>query len=66
MAPSKRLLARLPNGKLPDRNDFKHFLHDEAGRQRAWRQALAQSQQLADEFAAIVQTGRPIDALSLP
>jgi hypothetical protein len=66
LSPSPDWVRGLPGGKLPDRNDFKHFLHDEAGRQCAWRQALAQSQQLADEFAAIVQTGRPIDALSLP
>ncbi|MFY8088084.1 MAG: phospholipase, partial [Rubrivivax sp.] len=66
LSPSPEWVRSLPGGKLPDRSDFKAYLHDEAGRQRAWRQALSQSQQLADELAAIVQTGRPIDALSLP
>lgn len=46
--------ARLPGGRLPDRNDFKTFADDPAGRQRAWRRAIAESRQLADEFANLV------------
>jgi hypothetical protein len=56
--------AALPNAKLPDRGDFKAYGDDLAGRQKAWSRAVAESQRLADEFAALVQ--RPsIDAMPL-
>ena len=42
----------LPNGKLPDRNDFTHYGQDLAGRVKAWSAATAASAQLADEFEA--------------
>ena len=66
LAPDPAWVRSLPGGKLPDRGDFKAFVRDEAGRQRQWRQALAESQRLADEFAESVGIGRSIDALPLP
>jgi hypothetical protein len=45
----------LPNGKLPDRADFKAYGDDLAGRQKVWSRAVAESQRLADEFAELVQ-----------
>ena len=45
----------LPGGKLPDRSDFKSYAADLAGRQAAWTRAVAESQRLADEFAALLQ-----------
>ncbi len=47
--------ATMPNAKLPDRNDFKHYGDDVAARVRAWSGAVAQSRQLADEFEALVE-----------
>ncbi len=66
LAPSAEWIrAELPGGKLPDRSDFKAYGDDFAGRVKAWTRALAQSQRLADEFAALAQ--RPsIEALPLP
>ena len=61
LAPHPQWVARLPLGKLPDRSDFQHFGDDLAGRQRAWRRVVAESQRLADEFAAWVD-----GALDLP
>ena len=66
LAPHPDWVKALPDGKLPDRSDFKRFGDDEAGRQRVWRQAMNQSQQLADEFAQSVGIGQPIEALPLP
>jgi hypothetical protein len=57
LSPSPEWVATLPGGKLPDRSDFKTFADDEAGRQRVWRVALAESQRLADEFGAWVEGG---------
>jgi hypothetical protein len=66
LAPNPAWIAGLPNGKLPDRNDFKRYGDDFDGRVAAWRKALAESQRLADEFAEVVSAGRPIAALPLP
>lgn len=52
LAPDPAWIATLPNGKLPDRNDFARYASDAPGRMRAWREAAAASQQLADEFQA--------------
>jgi len=66
LSPSPEWLRSLPGGKLPDRGDISAYGDDHEGRQRAWRRALAESQRLADEFAALVSTGNSVDALPLP
>ena len=65
LAPSPQWIATLPRAKLPDRADFKDHVDDDATRIAAWSRALAQSRQLADEFAALV-TQPSIDAFPLP
>jgi hypothetical protein len=50
LVPQPDWVKTLPNGKLPDRRDFTHYGSDLAGRVKAWRGAIAASQQLADEF----------------
>ena len=57
VAPSAPYLARLPHGKLPDRRDFKRYLGDDAGRERYWRKAMAESERLGDEFLELVESG---------
>ena len=66
LAPSPAWIATLPRGKLPDRGDFKAYGDDLEGRMKAWRRAVAESRRLADEFAALVDGGRPLDSLPLP
>ena len=56
LAPSAQWVRTLPQGKLPDRQDFNTFGDDLAGRQQVWRRALAQSQQLADDFAQFLHS----------
>lgn len=58
VAPSPAYLARLPYGKLPDRRDYRRFGADDAGREQYWRQAMAESQRLGDEFMELVSEGR--------
>jgi hypothetical protein len=50
VAPSREYLAKLPHGKLPDRNDFKRYAGDDAGRMKYWRRAICESGRLADAF----------------
>ncbi|MBT0571298.1 patatin-like phospholipase family protein [Curvibacter sp. CHRR-16] len=51
LAPNPAWVAQLPGGKLPDRTDFMRFGNDWQGRAKLWQEAVAASQQLADEFA---------------
>ncbi|MDZ7862041.1 patatin-like phospholipase family protein [Acidovorax sp.] len=51
LSPNPEWVRSLPNGKLPDRNDFVHYGTDSAARAKAWLAATAASRQLADEFA---------------
>ncbi len=52
LAPHPDWVRTLPNAKLPDRKDFTHYGQDLAGRVKAWRAAIAASEQLAEEFQA--------------
>jgi hypothetical protein len=65
LSPAPDWVATLPNAKLPDRGDFKAYGDDLAGRVAAWGRAVREAQRLADEFAALVDGGRPVSALPL-
>lgn len=64
VAPSPALLTRLPNRKLPDRNDFYRYGLDHAGRERDWRRAIAECGRFADEVMDWLR--RPDPALLQP
>ena len=51
LAPDPSWVKSLPNGKLPDRNDFTHYGPDLPSRVKAWRAAASQAEQLADEYS---------------
>lgn len=55
----------LPDGRLPDRNDFLRYGDDYPARVKAWQRAVAESERLRDEFAALVTGGKPLAALPL-
>lgn len=55
LAPNPEWVQTLPNGKLPDRQDFATYGQDLKSRVKVWQQASSASQQLADEFAAWLQ-----------
>lgn len=61
LAPSPGFVARLPNGKIPDRDDFHRMRDDE--RIAAWRRVTSASEQLADELRELLATGRIADAV---
>lgn len=61
--PSQAYLARLPQQKLPNRNDFKQFSGREQQRRQYWRQATAESQRLGDAFMELVESGRIADVV---
>lgn len=51
LAPQPEWVKSLPNGKLPDRQDFVTYGQDLKSRVKVWQTATSASQQLADEFA---------------
>lgn len=57
LAPDPAWVRSLPNGKLPDRNDFIRYGNDLRGRIKAWSTAAAESQRLADEFGEWLDGG---------
>jgi hypothetical protein len=65
VSPSRDYLAALPHGKLPDRKDFARFAGDDAGRQRYWRQAIAESDRLGEAFLAWTRAPGSLDIQSL-
>jgi hypothetical protein len=62
LCPSPEWIATLPGAKLPDRNDFIKL--DAEERRRRWRIAVAASQRLADDLAALTRQDT-IQSLSL-
>lgn len=58
LAPSREYLARLPGGKLPDRNDFRRYLGRDTERERLWHTAQAESERLGDAFLELVEHQR--------
>jgi hypothetical protein len=55
VCPSPEFVARLPNGKIPDRFDFRRYAPSE--RIRVWRQVVAECRALADEFVDLIENG---------
>jgi len=51
VSPSPSLLRKLPNGKLPDRNDFYRYEGDDRARFKVWQQAIGECQRMVDQFA---------------
>lgn len=51
VSPSPEFVARLPNGKLPDRKDFTAYGQHHDTRIRAWLAAIGESERMAEAFA---------------
>lgn len=57
VAPSQSYLDSLPNGKIPDRNDFYLYQGRDKERFRDWNLVVEEGQKLADEFHEAVESG---------
>ncbi len=51
VSPSASFVAKLPNGKLPDRTDFKRYGQDHQSRIRDWKYAVGESERMAEALA---------------
>jgi hypothetical protein len=61
--PAEEFVARLPNGKVPDRDDFVIFMDDPERRIRDWQKAVALSAHLGEQFLELVESGRLKDVV---
>lgn len=52
LTPNPEWVKTLPNGKLPDRNDFKFYGDDVASRARDWLKAVREAERLREELQA--------------
>ena len=65
LSPRPEWVSTLPGAKLPDRNDFRHFGDDLAGRVAAWSRAVRECERLRDEFAAWARGAQDVEVQPL-
>ncbi len=56
--PSADFFARLPDGRIPDREDFRDFVDHPEVRIARWRTAVSESEALGEEFLEDLESGR--------
>ncbi len=61
VVPSEDHVAKLPFGKISDRNDFKNMA--DKNRIQYFNTVLSESQRLGEEFRLLVETGKGIDKI---
>ncbi|REH39017.1 hypothetical protein DFR26_1189 [Paraperlucidibaca baekdonensis] len=63
LSPSPELVASLPGGVIPSREDFKTYHGRDAERLKAWRAAIEASRAIAESFAELGDRGRLLEAV---
>ncbi len=61
--PSQSFIEKLPDGKVPDRDDFITYVDDPAQRIRKWNQAVELSAPLGEDFLELVESGKIRDVV---
>ncbi len=61
--PSPEYTAGLPDGHIPDRDDFKRFAATPQERIRRWRAVVAASDALGEQFLADLESGRLLESV---
>ena len=57
LAPHDAFVTSLPGGRIPDRQDFFRFEHNDQERIRRWSEVKERSLELGDEFLHLCQSG---------
>ncbi len=63
VVPSGEFVTNLPYGKIPDRADFKKMGYEQ--RVKYWQNVMRESQRLAEDFSAMVETGKGLENIRL-
>lgn len=61
--PTEAFVAKLPNGKVPDRDDFRSYLAAPSERVKVWQDAAAMAEPLGEQFVDLVENGRIRDVV---
>jgi len=61
--PSQSFIERLPDGKVPDRDDFLTYLDDSKTRIKNWQKAVELSAPLGEDFLELVESGKIKDVV---
>jgi hypothetical protein len=61
--PSESFVAGLPDGRIPDRDDFRTFIDDQERRIANWRRTVELSAPLGEEFLELIASGRIRDVV---
>lgn len=56
--PSQSFIDRLPDGKVPDRDDFTAYIDRDAERIARWNKAVELAAPLGEDFLELVESGR--------
>lgn len=65
LSPSQEYLQSLPLGRLPDRKDFVMKGLEPAKRIQLWKQSVAESQRLGDEFLELVEKQNFVEVMQV-
>ena len=65
ITPSPEFIAKLPNSKIPDRNDFITYNEDYLERIKVWEKALEQCSVLGDELLEDIASGKIKEKINL-
>lgn len=63
--PTEQFVGKLPNGKVPDRDDFRAYLNNHDTRVKVWRQAAAMAAPLGEQFVELVESKKIRDAVEI-
>lgn len=63
IVPSPELVARLPGGKVPEREDFINYLSDPQKRIKNWREAVDRCSHLGEVFMELVESKKIKDCV---
>jgi Patatin-like phospholipase len=58
IAPTKEFVQQLPNAKIPDRSDFKHYFQKDRERFTAWDKVVEMCRPPAEAFMELIESGR--------
>ena len=58
ISPSISFIESLPNGKIPDRNDFRFYKGQDEDRFACWETVTRESRRIAEAFEEAVDSGR--------
>ncbi|MFO7568406.1 MAG: hypothetical protein R6W75_01315 [Smithellaceae bacterium] len=61
--PAPSFIDKLPDGKVPDRDDFLTYVDDPAQRIRKWNQAVELASPLGEDFLELIESGKIRDVV---